>query len=261
MKHAKPFILLPAAAHNAHTPQTYGLNQVYINAITRAGGNPIIVVRPDESALTELLKFVDGIFLAGGHDVDPKEYGEEKKAYTCDVDQDRDRVELALVRHAQEKNIPLFGVCRGLQIMNVALGGSLYQDVYMEMQGAITHDLHTDAGGNMLPRSMLGHEIILKKDSQLAEIMGVEKFEVNSLHHQGIKKLGTGLSPAGTSPDGLIEAIEAANHPFAVGVQWHPEELNDDTSTKLFTAFIDACRAANGAPITVSELDTLTVAV
>lgn len=257
MKHAKPFILLPAAAHNAHTPQTYGLNQAYINAIVRAGGVPIIVVRPDEEALAELLKFVDGIFLAGGHDVDPKEYGEERKAYTCDVDQDRDRIELALVRHAQEKNIPFFGVCRGLQVMNIALGGTLYQDVFMEMPEAITHDLHADTGGKPFPRSMLGHEIVLNENSQLAEIVGIEKFEVNSLHHQGIKKLASMLSAAGTAPDGLIEAIEMTDHPFFLGVQWHPEELDNDISEKLFGAFIDACNTAKGTPVTLSGLDSL----
>jgi len=258
MQHAKPFILLPAASHNAHSPQTYGLNQSYIDAIVRAGGNPIIVVRPDEDAQNKLLQFVDGIFLAGGHDVDPKEYGEERKAYTCDIDQDRDHVELALVRRAQERNIPIFGVCRGLQVMNIALGGSLYQDVFMEMPGAITHDLHTDTTGKLLPRSMLGHEIVLEEDSRLAAIVGMEKFEVNSLHHQGIKKLGTGLSVAGTAPDGLVEAIEMPDHPFCVGVQWHPEELANDTSTKLFAAFIDACKTAKSVPLIKTEFDAVT---
>ena len=241
MKHAKPFILLPAAQHNTHTPQTYGLNQVYINAIIRAGGNPVMVVRPDDVALGELLQFIDGILLAGGYDVDPKEYGEERKTYACDVDQDRDRVELALAHYAREKHVPLFGICRGLQVMNIACGGSLYQDVLMEIPGAISHVLRTDVTGNLLPRNTLEHEVVLKKDSRLAAIVGVEKFEVNSLHHQGIKKLGTGLRAAGTSPDGLIEAIEAEDHPFAIGIQWHPEELNDDASAKLFAAFIAAC--------------------
>ncbi len=260
MKHTKPLILLPAAVQNAHTPQTYGLNQVYIDAIVRAGGNPLIIVRPDEETLHELLQFVDGIFLAGGHDVDPKEYGEERKAYTYDVDQDRDRVELALAHYAKDKHIPLFGVCRGMQVMNIALGGTLYQDVFMELPGAITHDLHCDSGsGKLLPRNLLAHEVVLTKDSHLETIMGMEKLEVNSLHHQGIKRLGTGLSAAGTAPDGLIEAIEATDHPFFVGVQWHPEELNNDISTKLFSAFIEASKAEKSTPITMAELDTLTL--
>lgn len=257
MKHTKPFILLPAAAHNGHTPQTYGLNQVYIDAIVRAGGNPLMIARPDNGSLGELLEFVDGIFLAGGHDVDPKEYGEEKKAYTCDVDQERDRVELALVCLAQEKNIPLFGVCRGLQVMNVALGGSLYQDVYKEMPGAQVHDFHYDDEQKPLARSLPKHEIVLSGSSTLAAIIGTGRFEVNSLHHQGIKKLGTGLRAAGTSPDGLIEAAEAANRNFCIGVQWHPEELGGETSAKLFAAFVAACKAAKNTPNDGSELGTI----
>jgi putative glutamine amidotransferase len=243
MKHTQPFILLPASAQNTHSPQTYGQNQANIDAIVRAGGNPVMVVHPDDTALADLLQFVDGIFLAGGHDVDPNEYGEEKKAYTCNIDKDRDRIELALVRIAHKKNIPLLGICRGMQVMNIALGGSLYQDVLEEMPGAVVHDFHYDAGNKPLPRGLYEHVVTLTPGTQFREIAAQEVIEVNSLHHQGIKKLGTGLLPVGLAPDGLIEAIEATNHPFAIGVQWHPEELDDDTSTKLFTAFIAACNA------------------
>ena len=140
----RPLILIPLPAYNAATPPTYGIKQSYAQAVIRAGGEPLCVVRPDDKRLSSLLPFVGGIFLVGGHDIDSEYYGEENMGHTEHIDRERDRVELALIRLAVKRRFPLLGVCRGMQAMNVALGGSLYQDVLTEMQGAIDHDRPID---------------------------------------------------------------------------------------------------------------------
>lgn len=236
----KPRILIPLAQYNSHTPPVFGLGEGYVNAIVRAGGSPIMVARPTDEDLCELIGSIDGVLLAGGHDVDPNHYGEEKNECTCNIDRDRDRVEILLTRLAKEHRVPILGVCRGMQVMNVALGGSLYQDVFTEMTGAIQHDFHTDAQGGFLERNLIGHSVSIEEDSLLATIVQRQTMDVNSLHHQGIKRLGDGLLKNATAPDGLIEAISFADHPFLLGVEWHPEELNDEGSQNIFRAFIEA---------------------
>jgi len=199
-----------------------------------------MVARPDDQTLQELLSTIDGILLAGGHDVDPNTYGEEKNEHTCNVDQDRDRVEITLARLAQEKNIPILGICRGLQVMNITLGGSLYQHLTTDLSGSLTHDMHDGQ-----KRNFLAHEVEIKSGSLLAQIYGGGKAMTNSLHHQGIKRLSNKLTASGATSDGLIEAVELRGHPFYIGVQWHPEELLDEPSTRLFQAFIAAAKNKN----------------
>ncbi len=235
-----PNILIPLAAHNGQHPQVYGLNQAYAQAVSRAGGNPILVARPDDKTLLEMLSVTDGILLAGGHDVDPSTYGEERSEHTCNVDQDRDRVEILLARLAQEKNIPLLGICRGMQVMNIAFGGSLHQHIAVDLAGALAHDMHEGH-----ERNFLAHEVAITTNSLLSKTVGAERIMTNSLHHQGIKVLSDRLVVSGVTSDGLIEAVELRDHPFCIGVQWHPEELRDEASQKLFDAFIAATKAAS----------------
>lgn len=230
-----PNILIPLAAHNGQHPQVYGLNQAYAQAISRAGGNPILIARPDDNTLLEMLSITDGILLAGGHDVDPSTYGEEKSEHTCNVDQDRDRVEMLLTRLAQEKNIPLLGICRGMQIMNITFGGSLYQHIAADLPGALPHDMHEGH-----KRNFPAHEVVITANSLLGNIVGADRIMTNSLHHQGIKVLSDKLTPTGVTSDGLVESVELRNHTFCIGVQWHPEELRDGPSQRLFDAFIAA---------------------
>ncbi len=238
----RPRILIPLAALYNHTPPTYGINQAYADAITNAGGLPLFIGRPNTEEILSLLPNISGIFLAGGHDVDPKEYGQEKNEHTCNIDNERDAVELVLVRIAREHNIPFFGVCRGMQVMNVAFGGSLWQDIKKEMPGGRVHDYHFNEQGEPLARNEISHTVTVQKETVFGKIVDMGTPSVNSLHHQGIKKLGDDLISTGTCPDdGLIETIELPDHPFCIGVQWHPEELNDEPSQKLFTAFITAC--------------------
>lgn len=232
-----PNILIPLAAHNGQNPQVYGLNQAYAQAVSRAGGNPILVARPDDNTLVEMLSIADGILLAGGHDVDPSTYGEEKGEHTCNVDQDRDRVEMLLTRLAQEKNIPLLGICRGMQIMNITFGGSLYQHIAADLARALSHDMHEGH-----KRNFLAHEVVLTANSLLGNIVGTERIATNSLHHQGIKVLSDKLVASGHTSDGLVESVELREHPFCIGVQWHPEELHDEPSQRLFNAFIAATK-------------------
>lgn len=244
----KPRILIPLAQYNSHTPPVFGLGEGYVHAIVRAGGSPIMVARPTDEDLHELIRSIDGVFLAGGHDVDPNHYGEEKSECTCNIDRDRDRVEILLTQLAKEHRIPILGVCRGMQVMNVAMGGSLYQDVFTEMTGAIQHDFHTDESGKFIDRSFLAHEVHIEAASLLATIVGQQSCAVNSLHHQGIKVLADGLMKNATAPDGLIEAIAFADHSFGLGVEWHPEELNDEGSQKIFRAFIEAAMSTHEIP-------------
>ncbi len=237
----RPHILIPLPAYNATTPPKYGIKQTYANAVIRAGGEPICVVRPNDRRLSSLLPFIDGIFLVGGHDIDSEYYGEENSGHTQHIDRERDRVELALIRLAVKHRIPLLGVCRGMQAMNVAMGGSLYQDVLTEMPGALDHDRHIDkATGKELPHGAFAHDVTVRAKTMLAKLVGASTIAVNSLHHQGVKTLGKRLIASAFAPDGLVEAIEMPSHPFALGVEWHPEELTGKPAERIFSAFVKA---------------------
>jgi putative glutamine amidotransferase len=223
--------------------QVYGLMPAYTAAIVAAGGLPVMIpLGLDEDALHAILQRLDGILLPGGGDVEPNRYGGNHAHRTLrDVDDVRDQAELLLVRHAIAQEKPLLAICRGVQIFNVALGGSLWEDVAEHMPGAIIHDYYHKHG-----RDFLAHEVRLQPNSRLAQILGPEDLAVNSLHHQGIRDLASAISAAATAPDGLVEGVEISGHPFAVGVQWHPENLLEvqPRMRHLFEGFIIA--SANG---------------
>lgn len=213
----------------------------YQKAIELAGGT-FEMLSPDSSAeeIESAIKNADGFLIPGGSDLDPSLYHEEKKEYTKGIDIDRDSFEAKIIRYAIEKNIPALGICRGMQIMNIVLGGSLYQDVKIEKPNALNHDGHDQPS-----RSTIIHDVKISDNSRLASIVGVKEVGVNSLHHQGVHKLGEGLIATAVASDGLIEAIEFPSHKFFVGVQWHPEELGDTSEIwrNLFLSFI---KVANG---------------
>ena len=167
-------------------------------------------------------------------------YHSEHPDFIFDVDPDRDRVEYYLTREAVARRLPLLAICRGHQMLNVALGGTLYEDVLQGMPGAIKHDFF-----GLFPRNHQAHEVILEPGSRLATALGHQVACVNSLHHQGIRDLAPGLSAAAHAPDGLIEAVEVDDHPYALGVQWHPENLYVDNPDMLalFRGLVDAARA------------------
>ena len=225
--------------------EVYGLMPDYTEAVVQAGGLPILIpLGLDEDALWALLERVDGLLLPGGGDVGPNHYGGNASDPTIrDIDDERDRSEFFLVHHALRQQKPLLAICRGHQVFNVALGGTLWEDVRAAMPGAIVHDYF-----HRQDRAYLAHEVEVVGDSRLYHILGGERVAVNSLHHQGIRELSPELRAVATAPDGLVEAVEVPNHPFALGVQWHPENLvgSAPPMLALFTHLVAAARNGSG---------------
>lgn len=218
-----------------------GMRTTYVRALHLAGAAPLLIpVALDETAYRRIFEQVDGIFLPGGPDITPACYGEPEHTRLGSTDSARDRMEMLLTRWAIAEGKPLFGVCRGQQVLNVALGGSLYQDVEALVPDADRHDFRGDG----YPRDLRAHAVHLYPGSRVAHILGPSVM-VNSLHHQAIRDLGAGVRVVGRSPGGVVEAIEIDHHPYAMGVQWHPEELIDDPAMlELFRAFVQACQPA-----------------
>ncbi len=216
-----------------------GLMPTYTSAILKAGGLPVLIpLTLEEADLEALFDRLDGILLPGGGDIAPALYGGEENSKIYGIDEGRDRIELWLARRAIETDRPLLGVCRGHQVLNVALGGTLWEDVLDLMPGAIMH-----AYFRGYARDMLTHSVELCQGSHLARLMGQHEAKpVNSLHHQGIKVLAPRLAATAYAPDGLIEGVEAPGHRFAVGVQWHPEEFagRDAEMLAIFRGLVEA---------------------
>ncbi|HXW96547.1 MAG TPA: gamma-glutamyl-gamma-aminobutyrate hydrolase family protein [Gemmatimonadales bacterium] len=227
----------------AALPESWVMNQRYILAATIVGGVPwmIPLLDDDSETLRSLYDRLDGILIPGGVDMDPATFGEDRHPRLGAVDPARDRVELQLTRWAIEDQKPLLGLCRGIQVINVALGGTLYQDIADQVPAAIKHDYFPTAGYD---RTHLAHEVAVAQGTRLRAVMERPRLHVNSMHHQGIKTLASELIPAATAPDGLIEAVEVGSEHFMVGVQWHPEvfEMTDPHTRHLFREFIEAAR-------------------
>ena len=213
------------------------INSDYTEALRRAGALPVLLpLRADEEALREMLSRVDGLLLTGGVDIAPEKYGEEKLPCCGAITPLRDDMELPLCRLAVEMNMPVLAICRGHQVLNCALGGTLYQDIAAQYGTALKHPRH-DA-----PREPV-HTVKAAESSLLEHITGMKTLQVNSRHHQAVKGLGQGLIATGWAEDGLIEAIEMPGKKFVLGVQWHPESLADRRSEALaiFQGFVRAC--------------------
>lgn len=210
----------------------------YLDAIIAGGGIPMLIpVNLDEEALQEALSRVDGVVMPGGGDIDPQQYkGDATHTLLRDVNEERDRADFKVIRQVVADDKPLLAICRGHQVFNVALGGSLWEDIQSQNPEAMRHDYY-----RALPRHYLAHEVTLDPASKLAHYLGRTTTPVNSLHHQGIKTLAPGLKATATSADGLVEAIELPEHRFAIGVQWHPENLvqNDPAMLNLFRGLVD----------------------
>jgi putative glutamine amidotransferase len=219
-------------------PQSWVMNHRYFVALTVVEAVPIMVpLLNDEDTLRALYERVDGVFLAGG--VDPASYREDKLDVCGRTDPDRDRVELLFTRWAIDDGKPVLGVCRGMQVINVACGGSLVQDVGPASSRFLKHDYFPTQG---FARDYLAHEVQVREGTMLHRIFRATTIKVNSMHHQGIKKLGDELDPSIYAPDDLIEGIEGVGDNFLIGVQWHPEMLveKDPGTRRLFTEFRDA---------------------
>ena len=218
-------------------PPRYGINQSYVRALTAAGCAPVLIpILDDDQRLRAIYERLDGIVFPGGADIAPGEYHEEPIGDLNVVEAARDRTELTLARWAFADDLPTLGICRGQQVLNVALGGSLWQD--LRHQG-VTAVEHSDADGRA--RSALTHRVRLDPDSRLAQLIDETDIEVNSLHHQAIKTIAPELRVTGKSDDGVIEAVESSERRFLIAVQWHPEEIDElGWVRRLFQGFAKA---------------------
>jgi putative glutamine amidotransferase len=223
-------------------PPSWVMSQRYIVTLTNAGAIPWMIPLVDEDTLRGVYEELDAVFLPGGADIDPHTYGKPPHPLCDKTDRERDRVEVSLAKWALDENKPVLGVCRGMQLINIAAGGTLYQDLATEKPNSIKHD-YFPFGTQNFSRDYLAHEVTVSEGTRLAEVVGAGSVRVNSMHHQGIRELGSGLVATAEAPDGLIEALEGDNDDsFLVAVQWHPEALtdNDARTRKLFTDFIEA---------------------
>jgi putative glutamine amidotransferase len=235
---SRPLIGISAAVEQARwaswdlvvtmAPQTYA-------AAVQAAGGLAVILPPDPAATTDpdiVLDRIDGLLLAGGSDIDPATYGAEPEPETTGYRSERDRFELALLRGAVERDMPALGICRGMQMLNVARGGTVDQHLPDSLGGSIRH--------REVPGTFSAHEVAIVPDSLAARAIGAERAEVKSHHHQGVDRLGDGLDVSGRSlDDDLVEAIELPDRRYALGVLWHPEE---DMESKVVGSLVAAAR-------------------
>ncbi|MEO8744127.1 MAG: gamma-glutamyl-gamma-aminobutyrate hydrolase family protein [Candidatus Dormiibacterota bacterium] len=215
-------------------PPKLALNRAYFDALEAAGATtlPIPIVH-DERHLRTLYDLLDGLLLPGGADVEPHRYGAEPREDAhLNVMPELDEVEITLARWAVDDDLPLLAICRGIQVLNVACGGTLWQDILLEGATKESHDQE--------PRDLLVHGLNVEPWSHLAHTLGATEFQVNSLHHQAVREVGADLRAVAHSTDGLIEGLELPGHRFVVGIQCHPEELSktEPWARRLFEGFV-----------------------
>jgi putative glutamine amidotransferase len=239
----KPLIGLTCGAQQRSTGDiVYGVLPAYVSAVESAGGLPILIApNLTEQTLRDIYQHVDGVLLTGGGDVDPSFYAMDDNGVSDNIQKDRDVTEITATCWAIADDKPLFGICRGLQVMNVALGGTLYRDIPQEYPGytGVNHDQPDE-----MPRSYEVHMVQADFGTRLADLLGTQSVKVNSLHHQALCEVASGLKVTARAADGLIEGAEMPDARFFAGVQWHPEEMveHSEPMRRLFAAFVDAAR-------------------
>ena len=222
-------------------PGYHSMREDYVRSVEQSGAIPVVLPPLQPEDAEPVLDRIDGLVLSGGVDVDPVLYGRTPHPKLGRVDRRRDDFELALTRKALARDLPILAICRGQQLLNVAIGGTLIQDLPSESRGAVTHH----APGRRTRRS---HPVEVASASRLGEVLGAGTLSVNSFHHQAIERLGHGLVVSARCPgDGVIEGVEMPGRSFVVGVQWHPESFWNETASfqSLFDAHVTACRAAS----------------
>lgn len=224
----------------AYTKQSLNSEGIYVHhdyhrAVIQAGGIPLILPAADQATLNAYFDLCDGFILSGGEDLDPAFFGEEHHPKLGFVYHDRDAAEFYLTQLLLEHKKPFLAICRGIQVLNVVCGGSLYQDIPSQLTTAHPHSQLTH-------RSNTFHPVMISENSKLYQIFQKTNLDVNSLHHQSVKALGKDLETVAVAADGIIEAVEVQNHPFGIGVQWHPESMasKDALSQRLFQSFIQS---------------------
>lgn len=211
------------------------VTEAYVQAVSEAGAIPVLIpLGLSKAALESLLPRLDGILFSGGGDIAPDCYGHDFHPLVDGVDRDRDQVEIELFQDTLQAGLPFLGICRGIQLVNIGLGGTLYEDILDQHSQALQHQYYPN-----WPRNYLAHSIHVDESSRLGKILRTKDTQVNSLHHQGIEKLASELQVTATAPDGIIEAVELPGYPFGIAVQWHPEWLREDPAMRsLFREFV-----------------------
>ena len=238
--------LIGVTTSNFTTDAGWEYNRAYvaiIQAVEEAGGLPVLIpISINDEALRGIYERLDAVLLPGGGDMRPNIYGAEMNPLTDNIDDARDHAEVNLTRWAVDDNLPVFGICRGHQVVNVALGGTLIQDVPSEIGTDITHNVS-------VPRNARPHEINIDPSSRLASILGTTTIAVNSLHHQSVGVAAPDTCVTAYSPDGVVEALEMPHKKFVLSVQWHPEDLyrDDPAMKRLVKAFVEAAAGGTSA--------------
>jgi len=210
----------------------------YTVSVESSGGVPLLIpVVKDRDTIGAILDRADGLLVGGGPDVSPRLYGEEPKVGIDDMDYELDLMHLELIRQAMERGLPILAICRGIQAVAVAFGGSLYQDIPSEVKPCLDHFQKADSRTQT-------HRVSVRRPSLLYDIVKTETIWVNSKHHQAVKNVPSGFTVVATASDGVTEAVALPTHPFLLGVQWHPETTyeGDEPAREIFAAFVDACR-------------------
>lgn len=230
----KPLIGMTASLE----PSTIQVNKDNNEAIVQAGGLPIIIPFLEDESVQQIVSKLDGLLLTGGGDIDPFLFGEEPHRNLGSIQPQRDQVEVTLIQYMLAAGKPILGICRGCQILNIAAGGNMYQDIYTQLHADLLQH------SQIAPRDHVSHYVHIKNHTLLYRIVNDEKIKVNSYHHQAVKDLAPGFVVSGTSTDGVIESFESSKHRFVIGVQWHPENLiySHQSAQRLFQAFIEACK-------------------
>lgn len=230
----KPIIGI--TSYHDHNLGVHRVNDTYINAIRKAGGIPILLpCLESDSDILQHLDIMKGLVVSGGPDADPSYFGEEPHPALGAIHPAMDAYEMPLIREALIRDMPILGICRGQQMLNIAAGGTLIQDIPTSVKNPLKH--RQDA-----PRHYMTHSAAVVGGTQLSKILGQGTIKVNSFHHQSVKAVAQGFVVSATAPDEVIEAIESVQHSFALGLQWHPEGMwnVENNHNAVFNAFVEA---------------------
>ena len=239
MREMRPLIGLTVNEMSRNGNPGIFLGKDYTDGVLAAGGLPVVLpFSTNQNEIRDWADRLDGLLLTGGEDIAPALYGEEPRQGLGEISPVRDYFEAKLLVYMIEQNKPVFAICRGIQVLNAVMGGTLFQDLPREWPSSLQHS-------QKAPRDHSAHVVKISKGTKLNQIVGPDDLQTNTFHHQAVKQIAPGLAPSAHSRDGLIEAIEDPLRTFVIGVQWHPENLwqLSDRHFKLFTAFVEAAKS------------------